>query len=83
MKIMLRKNIKGLSLIHISAWRQKTLNETGSDQYGPHSLTVERIEMAIALHIECALINEYGEAQDVYKRQARAAAGGSAVNQNW
>lgn len=33
-----------------SAWRQKTLNETGSDQYGPHSLTVERIEMAIALH---------------------------------
>ena len=46
-----------------SAWRQKTLNETGSDQYGPHSLTVERIEMAIALHIECALINEYGEAQ--------------------
>ncbi|STT18854.1 Uncharacterised protein [Klebsiella pneumoniae] len=25
--------------------------------------TVERIEMAIALHIECALINEYGEAQ--------------------
>ncbi|MDD8080852.1 DUF5375 domain-containing protein, partial [Escherichia coli] len=30
-----------------SAWRQKMLNETGSDQYGPHSLTVERIEMAI------------------------------------
>lgn len=23
-----------------SAWRQKMLNETGSDQYGPHSLTV-------------------------------------------
>lgn len=46
-----------------SAWRQKMLNETGSDQYGPHSLTVERIEMAIALHIECVLINEYGEAQ--------------------
>lgn len=46
-----------------SAWRQKMLNETGNDQYGPHSLTVERIEMAIALHIECALINEYGEAQ--------------------
>lgn len=42
-----------------SAWRQKMLNETGSDQYGPHSLTVERIEMAIALHIECVLINEY------------------------
>lgn len=39
-----------------SAWRQKTLTETGCDQYGPHSLTVERIEMAIALHIECALI---------------------------
>ncbi|EDH6598546.1 hypothetical protein CB467_19910 [Salmonella enterica subsp. enterica serovar Goverdhan] len=46
-----------------SAWRQKALTETGCDQYGPHSLTVERIEMAIALHIECALINEYGEAQ--------------------
>ncbi len=46
-----------------SAWRQKMLNETSSDQYGPHSLTVERIEMAIALHIECALIKEYGEAQ--------------------
>ena len=46
-----------------SAWRQKMLNETGSDQYGPHSLTVERIEMAIALHIECVLINEYGEVQ--------------------
>ncbi|ECH9244743.1 hypothetical protein DC738_08245 [Salmonella enterica subsp. enterica serovar Rubislaw] len=46
-----------------SAWRQKALTETGCDQYGPHSLTVERIEMAITLHIECALINEYGEAQ--------------------
>ena len=48
-----------------SAWRQKMLNETGSDQYGPHSLTVERIEMAIALHIECVLINEYGEVQGI------------------
>ncbi|MBR7530634.1 DUF5375 family protein [Klebsiella michiganensis] len=46
-----------------SSWRQKALTETGCDHYGPHSLTVERIEMAIALHIECALINEYGEAQ--------------------
>ena len=52
-----------------STWRQKMLNETGNDQYGPHSLTVERIEMAIALHIECALINEYGE---VLGRRCRA-----------
>ena len=46
-----------------SAWRQKMLNETGSDQYGPHSLTVERIEMAMALHSECGLMTEYGEVQ--------------------
>jgi hypothetical protein len=46
-----------------SAWRQKALTENGCDQHGPHSLTVERIEMAIALYIECALINEYGEAK--------------------
>lgn len=42
-----------------SAWRQKMLTETGSNRCGPHSLTVERIEMAIVLHIECALMSRW------------------------
>lgn len=44
-----------------SAWREKRLAETGSERQGPHRLTVERIEMAIALHIESAMVNEHGE----------------------
>ncbi|MBP2195849.1 DUF5375 family protein [Pantoea cypripedii] len=46
-----------------TAWREKRLAETGSETHGPHRLTVERIEMAIALHIESAMVNEHGEAR--------------------
>jgi hypothetical protein len=45
-----------------SAWRARHLADTGSEMRGPHRMTVERIEMAIALHIESAMVNEYGEA---------------------
>lgn len=46
-----------------TAWREKLLADTGSETHGPHRLTVERIEMAIALHVESAMVNRYGEAQ--------------------
>ncbi|WP_342656708.1 hypothetical protein GKC68_07040 [Pantoea sp. RSPAM1] len=46
-----------------SAWRAKHLADTGSEMRGPHRMTVERIEMAIALHLEGTMVNEYGEAQ--------------------
>ncbi|WP_147200386.1 DUF5375 family protein [Pantoea sp. CCBC3-3-1] len=46
-----------------SAWRAKMLADTGSEILGPHKLSVERIEMAVALHIESVMVNEYGEAQ--------------------
>ena len=45
-----------------TAWREKMITETGCEIYGSHRLTVERIEMAIALHIESAMVNEHGEA---------------------
>lgn len=46
-----------------AAWRAKHLADTGSEMRGPHRMTVERIEMAIALHLEGTMVNEYGEAQ--------------------
>lgn len=46
-----------------TAWREKALADTGSETHGPHRLTVERIEMAIALHVESAMVNRYGEAK--------------------
>lgn len=45
------------------AWRAKHLADTGSEMRGPHRMTVERIEMAIALHVESTMVNEYGEAR--------------------
>ncbi|MDK2634830.1 DUF5375 family protein [Pantoea stewartii subsp. indologenes] len=46
-----------------AAWRAKHLADTGSEMRGPHRMTVEHIEMAIALHLEGTMVNEYGEAQ--------------------
>ncbi|MER1584405.1 DUF5375 family protein [Enterobacter hormaechei] len=46
-----------------AAWRAKHLADTGSEMRGPHRMTVERIEVAIALHLEGTMVNEYGEAQ--------------------